>query len=235
MKKSKVFWGIIFIAIAIFWILSGLGLIKGVQTSHIIFSGIWGAMAIVGIFSLDPWETFFGLAFLSIVWDRELGIENLTPWPVIGIAFLLSIGFTMIFSGKRSKWKKQLKKEEKKCNQEHVEGEHIYKVNKLSGTEEYIDSKNLKSIEVVNKAGGMEIYLDKAQAAGEVVFMKIECIAGGVEVYIPNNWKVESNVKCIAGSVELPSDNPRGEAINDVTLKISGQVKAGGVEVVRVG
>ena len=53
--------------------------------------------------------------------------------------------------------------------------------------------------------------------------------------YIPNNWKVESNVKCIAGSVELPSDNPRGEAINDVTLKISGQVKAGGVEVVRVG
>ena len=111
----------------------------------------------------------------------------------------------------------------------------LFKVNKLSGTEEYIDSKNLKSIEVVNKAGGMEIYLDKAQAAGEVVFMKIECIAGGVEVYIPNNWKVESNVKCIAGSVELPSDNPRGEAINDVTLKISGQVKAGGVEVVRVG
>lgn len=231
MNKGRIIWGLVFIAIAVFWILGGLGYIQGISTSHIVFTGIWGALTLVGIISLDPWETFIGLAFLAIVWDVELGIENLTPWPAIGIALLLAIGCSMIFGGKRNKWKKEMKYDSKRLNQEHVQGEHIYKVNKFSGAEEYIDSQNLKSIEIVNKAGGMEIYLDKAKAAGDVVFMRLECIAAGAEIYIPRNWRVESSVKCLAGSIQIP---PTENAVNDVTLRISGHIKAGGVEIIRV-
>ena len=105
-------------------------------------------------------------------------------------------------------------------------------MNRFSGAEKYIDSQNLKSVEIINKAGGMEVYLDNAKAAGDKVYMRIECIAGGMEIYIPKNWKVQNNFDCFVGVVEEPADIDM--AVNDVTLVISGIVRAAGVEIIRV-
>lgn len=87
-------------------------------------------------------------------------------------------------------------------------------------------------MEIINKAGGIEVYLDNAKAAGDKVYMRIECYAGGMEIYIPRNWRVENSVSCFAGAV----DGPEGtvEAVNDVTLVLTGKVKAAGVEIIRV-
>ena len=105
-------------------------------------------------------------------------------------------------------------------------------MNRFSGAEKYIDSQNLKSVEIINKAGGMEVYLDNAKAAGDKVYMRIECIAGGMEIYVPKNWKVQNNIDCFVGVVEEPADIDM--AVNDVTLVISGIVRAAGVEIIRV-
>ena len=51
-------------------------------------------------------------------------------------------------------------------HESHVDGEHVYHMNRFSGAEKYIDSQNLKSVEIINKAGGMEVYLDNVKAAG---------------------------------------------------------------------
>ena len=204
------------------------------------------------------------LAFLAIVWNNELGIEAITPWPVMGAAIFLTIGVSFIFKdSKRKNWQHkyynkydndyQKKFNENNINFEndnnttdernteygtsqphesHVDGEHVYHMNRFSGAEKYIDSQNLKSVEIINKAGGMEVYLDNAKAAGDKVYMRIECIAGGMEIYIPKNWKVQNNIDCFVGVVEEPADIDM--AVNDVTLVISGIVRAAGVEIIRV-
>ena len=106
MKKSKgVFWGLLIIAIAILWLLSGMDIIQGTMVTNVILSGFMGVWLVKGLAEGESFNIFFPIAILAIVWDKELGIEKITPWPVIGAAILLSIGTSMIFKGcKRKKW-----------------------------------------------------------------------------------------------------------------------------------
>ena len=39
----------------------------------------------------------FSLAFLIIVNDELLGLEAITPWPVLGAALLGSLGLNLLF------------------------------------------------------------------------------------------------------------------------------------------
>lgn len=266
MKKraGNIFCGVLIIAATILWMLSKLGYIGDAVTGHIIVSTLWIAWLIKGCIERKSFSIFMSLAFLAIVWNKELGIEAITPWPVIGAAIFLTIGVSFIFKdSKRKNWQHKYYNKydnnyQKKFNENnnnfendnnttdernteygtsqphesHVDGEHVYHMNRFSGAEKYIDSQNLKSVEIINKAGGMEVYLDNAKAAGDKVYMRIECIAGGMEIYIPKNWKVQNNIDCFVGVVEEPADIDM--AVNDVTLVISGIVRAAGVEIIRV-
>lgn len=258
-KTMNIFWGVILISTAVLWLLSDMNYLGNVEFKNIAFSLICGAWLIKGIVGRESFSIFMPLAFLAIIWDKELGIEAITPWPVIGAAVLLSMGCSLIFrESNRRKWKKNYFEysENKKDyvnqddsdktwegntnygtdqpHQSHTDGEHIYHMNRYSGAQKYIDSQNLKSVEIINKCGGMEVYLDKAGAAGSVVQMRIECFAGGMEIYIPRSWKLENNVRCFAGSIEEPAEMRMDEAVNDVTLVLTGEIKAGAVEIIRV-
>lgn len=266
MKKraSNIFWGVLIIAAAVLWLISELGYLNGVGVGQIFFSALWGACIIKGLVSRESFGVFMGLAFLAIVWDRELGIEAITPWPVIGAAILLTIGFSFIFKGaRRKKWERNysnyFSKSKKSCNgdvhendnqdttwegnteygtdqphQSHVDGEHVFHMNKFSGAQKYIDSQNLKSVEIINKAGGMEVYLDNAKSAGDKVYMRIECYAGGLRIYIPKSWRVDNKVDCFTGLIHGTEMRKEDEAVNDVTLVLTGTVKAAGVDIIRV-
>ena len=256
MKKraGNIFWGVLIIAAAALWLISEMGYLDNVGFKHIMFSALWGAWIIKGIVSRESFSVFMGLAFLAIVWDKELGIQAITPSPVIRAAILLTIGCSLIFRRfGRKKWEKNYfcnyKNSEEDSNhswqgnanygtdqphQSHVEGEHVYHMNRFSGAQKYIDSQNLKSVEIINKAGGMEVYLDNARAAGDKVYMRIECYAGGLEIYIPRNWRVQNKVDCFMGAIDGPDMQREDEAVNDVTLILTGTVKAAGVDIIRV-
>lgn len=177
MKRKNIFWGIALIAIAVIWIITKLDIFPGVQFGKIAFTLLWAAWLVKGILDRGFFSIFMSIAFLGIVWQHELKIESITPWPVVGSAILLSIGFSLIFGNKeRRNWKKACKKgyDEKdgygNFTSSHAEGENIVHVTKFSGAEKYIDSKNLKSVEIINKFGGCEIYMDKAVPAGNEVY-----------------------------------------------------------------
>lgn len=273
-KSENIIVGVLIIATAILWMLNELGVMRNINLGHIVFTALWGTWLIKGLIQRKSFVVFMSLAFLAIVWDKELGIEAITPWPIIGAAILLTIGFSFIFekngrkeweenqfrkhhnfdnnykkmsTENRTEWENDNNKEQWKnnntteknttygtaqSNKSYEDGEHVYHINRFSGTEKYIDSQNLKSVEIINKVGGMEVYLDKAKAAGDKVYMRIECYAGGIEIYIPRNWKLENHVDCIMGAVEEPGNID--SAGNDVILEISGKIIAGGIEIIRV-
>ena len=71
-RGKNVFWGVIFIAAAIFWLINELGYLPNIEMGHIVFSVIWGAMVVNGLVHRESFGVFMGLAFLAIVWDKEL-------------------------------------------------------------------------------------------------------------------------------------------------------------------
>ena len=107
MKKraGNIFCGVLIIAATILWMLSKLGYIGDAVTGHIIVSTLWIAWLIKGCIERKSFSIFMSLAFLAIVWNKELGIEAITPWPVMGAAIFLTIGVSFIFKdSKRKNW-----------------------------------------------------------------------------------------------------------------------------------
>lgn len=242
-RKERIFWGVALIAFAVLWIISRLGIIPGIDFGQIGFTALWSAWLIKGIIQQKAFPIFMSTAFLCIVWKEELNIENITPWPVIGAAILLSIGFSLIFGNKeKNKWKKEQHLNKKIRDEKgfghfesgHVDGENIVHVTKFSGSEKYIDSQNLKSVEIINKFGGSEIYMDKVTAAGTEIYVRIDCLCGGVELYIPSNWKVENMVNVTLGAVVDENGKKDVGAVNDVRMILTGSVILGGVDIIRV-
>ena len=102
MKKKNVFWGVLFLLGACAVIAGRLGFLDGIGFWSILFSLVLAAVLIRGIVRRSWGMILFSVAFLCIVNDRLLGIEKLTPWPVLGAALLGTIGLNLLFPDRKS-------------------------------------------------------------------------------------------------------------------------------------
>ena len=98
MRKGKnIFWGLLFVLGAVFILVNRLGYFEGISIVTVIFTIIIAGALIDSIFHRSFGGILFSLAFLCILYDELLGIENLTPWPVLAAALCGTIGLNMIF------------------------------------------------------------------------------------------------------------------------------------------
>ena len=105
MKSSKVFWGIFFILAAVYVVISKFGILPDIGVFSIILTVFFLWLFVEGIRNVNFWEILFSVAFICIIYDEPLEITALTPWTVLGAAFLGSIGLSLIFGGEKRKWK----------------------------------------------------------------------------------------------------------------------------------
>ena len=106
MRKGKnIFWGLLFVLGAVFILVNRLGYFEGISIVTVIFTIIIAGALIDSIFHRSFGGILFSLAFLCILYDELLGIENLTPWPVLAAALCGTIGLNMIFKEKKRNWK----------------------------------------------------------------------------------------------------------------------------------
>lgn len=76
--------------------------------------------------------------------------------------------------------------------------------------------------------GGVAVDLREAQLAPGA-HLSVSAIFGGVAIRVPVGWRVESNVRALAGGVEV--DVPEPEDPDAPTLKIDGTAGLGGVAI----
>lgn len=199
-RKNDVFWGVVFILLAVLVIISEMDLIHGIGFWTIVFTVIWGATLISGIFKRDIPRILFSIAFLCIVWDEILGIENLTPWPVLLAATLGSIGFSKIFGKKDGLYEKRYfesmhSNSGKKSTIEMESGDDIDCSVSFGSMVKYANSENLRSVYVSASFGAASIYLDKAQVPDGEVAVKIVSSFSAVQLYVPKDWKVVDTMR----------------------------------------
>lgn len=230
MKRKSIFWGILFILTAVFIVVSKLGYLQDVSLVKIIFAAIFIGLIISSLVRLWWVGVLFPAAFICIMFTSELGLDDLTPWPVLAIALLGSIGLSLIFSPIK-------KHRSKKCNSgcdgftetiEEESGDVVDCYVKYGSSVKYIKSENFQKAKIRCSFGAMKVYFDNAKIPSGKAEVTLEVSFAGLELYIPREWNVINEVDAMLGGFD---EKGRMLSNEGPTLVINGSVSLAGVEI----
>ena len=221
--KSK-FWGLLFIVAAIYILFGSTEVFEGIGIGTIILTCFFAAMLIKGLMNLSFGGILFPTAFLAIIWDTELGIESLTPWPVLFAAFFGTIGLNLIFG--KPKRIVNIEKKIKKFNNgntnyatiDRESGQYVTANVKFGGLQKYIESEDLRRVDLTAHFGGAEIYLNNAKVPSGEAIVTLDCKCSGVEIYVPREWNVINKVDVMMGAVNLSGKNTGASGVNLILI-----------------
>ncbi len=233
-RLKSIVWGLLLIVSAVFIVLSVMGHIDNIGPVKTVFTILFAGIAITSLIDLNFFGVFFPMAFVGMIYDSQLGIEKLTPWPILGIALLLTIGFSLIFKKKDHCFHRDYScgNEEYVVDMDIEDGEVIDCNAEFNGTVKYINSQNLKKINVKSAFGGVKLYLDGSEIPSKTAEINLNVSFGGVELYIPRNWDVKIQGTASFGSIEEKNKPLVNE--NSPVLYLTGSVKFSGVVITYV-
>lgn len=226
-RIKAIIWGVLLIATAAFAIFTGMGYMESLDPLKVIFAGVFGGIIITSLIDLNFFGVFFPASLICIIFDAELGMENLTPWPIIGIAVLLSIGFSLIFKVRKPKFGND---GYHGSMVENASDDEIVNLNaKFNGINQYIHSKNLKQVNVTCHFGAVELFFDDAVLSPDGASVNLDVAFGGVDIFVPKDWKVVNYAQASFGGVDMRKN---ANVMEDApTLYINGKVAFGGVDI----
>lgn len=229
MKKRNIFWGILFVLGAIGLIVGKMGFLSGVNPFSLGFSVILGVIIIDSLFRLNYAGILFPIAFLCIIYDKQLGITSLTPWTVLISALFGSIGLSMIFPKKTKFYKKKSYWSVEEGENINIEDEANIKISSaFSGGTKYINTDKFVSADISCKYSGLEIYFDNAIMAEDTALLRLDVSFSGLEIYIPRSWNVENRTNVFLGGIE---NKKYRDKVYTNTLILTGDVRLSGVEI----
>ncbi len=247
MKSFKnIIWGLFFILIAAFVIVGSMGYFGDISVWTIIFGGCLAIWFVSGLLKLSWGNMLFPLAFAAILFDEVLGIENLTPWPVLAAALFGTIGLSMIFKKKNKKYDWVNHKGvnvvvndndcvingEKKSYEEMSQDDTTFSSEVVfSSSVRYITCQNLMSGSIENVFSSTTVYFDNAQLHEGRAVIKIESVFGKTTLYIPKEWNVDFKATKVFGGA-----NEKGKytGTSDNLLVIEGEAVFGNIEIIYI-
>lgn len=240
--KRNYFWGSFLILAAAYLVVSQMGYLPKMGPFTLIFTVVCLAVLISSIPRLNFGGILFPLAFIGIMYDKQLGITAITPWTILLVALLGTIGFHLLFGRFRKKnchWHKCHHKkisaydteswqEQGGTDSESVEGEFVAIRVSFSSVIRYITSANLQTVNIEASFGSAEVYFDHAQIPSGNVTVNVDVNFSGVQLYVPHNWQVINHVASSFGAVNEENKHT-GELTGTLTLE--GSNSFGGITV----
>lgn len=235
MKKDNLFWGIFFILAAVLLILGQFDLFAGFNLFKILFTILLVCWFVHGLSHRDFGSMLFSIAFLCIMYDDFLGIENLTPWPVLGAAALGSIGLSMIFKKNDNELIKhngsvyvERPNNQAGSQKEDLHGNNFNINTSFCSAEKHIHSDDFTKAFVKSSCGKTTVYFDDAiiqQGNAQIV---LDVNLGEADLFLPKTWNVINQASATFGSViEKNAACSNGAP----TLTITGTVFCGSVNI----
>ena len=232
MKKERIFWGVLFILAGIFLVISKLGYFQDVNVFSLLLTVFLVVVIVKSLLRLNFAGILFPIAFLSIIYDKQLGITAITPWTVLIAALFGSIGLSMIFH-KRINWVNHNHNcEDYKFEKIDVEDEsNVTFKNSFGASIKYINTDKFEQGDFDCSFGAMKVYFDNAVMSNENAIVRINASFSGIELYIPKTWNVNDKTNVFFGSVSEKNRNNQ-TTTNDLTLV--GNVSFSGVEIIYI-
>ncbi|MEE8342106.1 MAG: DUF5668 domain-containing protein [Candidatus Neomarinimicrobiota bacterium] len=157
---------------------------------------------IIGLIKLKGNERGAGLIFILIgtifllTTHTQIGLGSIWKfWPL----FLIFIGLSMIFRGRRSNWKF--------TNDSTLGNDYIHSNAVFGGTNHVITSQNFKGGETMALFGGVELNLRGAKISEDGCKINATALFGGVEMIVPKDWNVILSGTPIFGAIDNKAQN----------------------------
>lgn len=228
-RRKEIFWGLLLIFGALFILANKMGFLRNVGVFTVVFSIFLIGILIENIVQRSFGGILFSLAFLGILYDEQLGIEPLTPLPVLAAALLGTIGLNMIFHKKSGRKDPEFYwKEAKEVIDAEREGQVQCAVH-FGESAKYIDTPDFCRADLESAFGSLSVYFDQAVPADGTGRAEVRVAFGSLELYIPGDWKTVIDVDAAFGGVEEDGRYKPSDPGN--TLYISGRVTFGSLEI----
>ena len=228
MKRKNIFWGLFLILGAAFIIISQLGIFESVSIVKVIFTVLLSGIAISGLMHLEFTMVLFPIAIILILFDNELNITNLTPWPILATALLGSIGLSLIFH--RNKHHSICHDDfGKEVIIDDPDSSSVTCFAHMGSTVKYVNTKEYEKGLVDCSFGAATVYFDNAEIKDKTGVLKLDCSFGGVELYIPKNWQIEQRLDVFLGGVD--EKGRKDQATDGPTLILIGRIKFAGITI----
>lgn len=149
-------------------------------------------------------------------------------WPVV----LIVIGLYFLFRPRKNRdWKHRVRGSfDSNTNQYNSADGFFHSDNSFGGVRQVVLDEVFKGGTIRNSFGGTVIDLRRTTIAEGETFVDLECAFGGVEIYLPSDWKVDLRCNPLFGGCE---DKRFQSVVVDQSrvLVIRGDVSFGGVEI----
>lgn len=228
MKKKNIFWGLFFILGAAFIIVSQLGYFQEISALKVTFGVLLAGVALAGIIHMEFPLILFPVAIILIIFDKELGITNLTPWPVLATALLGSIGLSLIFHRHRH-YEHHSDYFPDEVIVDSPDDSDVSCFSHMGSTTKYINTKEFEKGLVDCSFGAATVYFDNTEIKNDSAVLKIDCSFGGVELYIPKNWQVEKRINCFLAGID--EKGRKDQASEGPKLVLTGYMKFSGITI----
>ena len=116
-------------------------------------------------------------------------------------------------------------------DQEEVVSDTVCASTAFGSSVKYINSGNLKNVNLQCSFGAMKVYFDKAIIQNGIADVWVDVSFAGVELYVPRAWKVVNNVDLSLAGMD---EKNRNEAAGDTVLRISGKASFSGITIIYI-
>ena len=219
--KSKILFGLLFVAVGIVYGLQELGMITDIGlTANIIFPAIMIIIGLIILFNnhniiFGGIVTFLGVVNLLDQWYPQL---NKIIFPGILVIVGIEILFGSIF-----------KKVSRPRNNLAVDtDDEINAIAVLGGVEKKIVSQNFKGGTASAFLGGVVLDLTEIKLTSDAI-IDVNAFMGGVEIRLPSYIRIRSDVNGFLGGVEIK--HRPADVTSEYILVLKGTALMGGIEV----
>lgn len=242
---ERIFWGLVLIGAAVFLILNQMGLITAtISIGMVVMGVICAAIFVSGVVNRSFGGVFFSLGLAWLVFDKVLGLPEVSWQIVLLIVALLTVGFHFIFPNKTrkhrnhvlhkahdDKWSAYEKEDEvgehQKVTDETSNG-YVVSTNSFGATAKYINEQDFKGAELKNSFGEMKVYFDSAVIVTSPITVKVQNSFGELQLFMPKGWNVQSNITVFAGDFK---ENNKPASGDGPTVYVEGNVSFGEIDV----
>ena len=234
MKKNNIVGGLALIAVAVLLVANGLGVWPEIPWLQALVSIIFVAFSLRQIWKRHFFWSMISLGCVAWIWDDVIGIENITPFPLLLAAGLLGIGLNMMFRGKhrivrieKSHGGYRSVSMDEARTENWEDGRDVMLTNIFNSTSKYVNSDAFDTAAFQNVFGSANVYFNNAVIANGEADVSIENVFGTLNLYFPSTWRLQVNKESVFGGVRVygkPCTDPDAPVIRMNAESVFGNV-----------
>ena len=228
MRGKNVFLGLALIIIAACMVGSAMGYIPNIPWFKLLMSVLFASWSIKSLFKLDFFGMLFPASIIAWIFEKELMIEHLAPFPLVVAAILVGVGLNMII-GKKT-FIVKLSREDKDGiyveggiedvrKEEWQDGRTVVLENLFNSTSKYVNSASFSSAKLENNFGSANVYFDNANVYNGEATINLENNFGRMNIYLPGKWRATIHQESAFGHISIHGEPNRDMDAPHVIIK----------------